>query len=65
MLSNSKFLIKSVGKSYGGVKSDIWSCGIVLYAMVCGFLPFEDSNTNALYEKIKTEEFEVPAHLSH
>jgi 5'-AMP-activated protein kinase catalytic alpha subunit len=40
------------GKSYEGTAVDIWSCGIILFAMVCGYLPFEDANTNKLYKKI-------------
>jgi 5'-AMP-activated protein kinase, catalytic alpha subunit len=40
------------GKDYHGLKVDIWSCGVILYAMICGFLPFEDPDTNKLYGKI-------------
>jgi 5'-AMP-activated protein kinase catalytic alpha subunit len=40
------------GKHYEGLKVDIWSCGIVLYAMVCGYLPFDDPDSKKLYSKI-------------
>ena len=40
------------GKAYIGPLADLWSCGVVLFALVCGYLPFEDSNTAQLYQKI-------------
>lgn len=52
------------GRKYEGLLADIWSCGIILYAMVCGFLPFEDQNTAILYKKILSGDFEIPNYLS-
>lgn len=52
------------GKRYHGAQVDIWSCGVVLYAMLCGYLPFEDSNTSNLYKKILSGEFKLPTWLS-
>jgi 5'-AMP-activated protein kinase catalytic alpha subunit len=43
---------------------DVWSCGIILFAMLCGYLPFEDENTNKLYKKILAGDFHLPKHLS-
>ena len=40
------------GKKYNGFKIDIWSTGIILYAMLCGYLPFEDKDNDILFEKI-------------
>ena len=48
------------GKSYDGLNVDIWSCGVIMYALLCGYLPFEDPNTNKLYKKILSGAFEIP-----
>lgn len=35
-----------------GSEVDIWSMGVLLYALLCGFLPFDDNNMENLYKKI-------------
>ena len=52
------------GKKYECLGADIWSCGIILYAMLCGYLPFEDPNTSKLYKKIMAGEYETPRILT-
>ena len=52
------------GNKYNGLNADIWSCGIILYTMLCGRLPFEDKDNEKLYEKIKQGSFIVPEFLS-
>jgi 5'-AMP-activated protein kinase, catalytic alpha subunit len=37
------------GERYHGLGADLWSSGVILYAMICGYLPFEDQNTKKLY----------------
>jgi 5'-AMP-activated protein kinase catalytic alpha subunit len=48
------------GKEYEGLGADIWSSGVILYAMVCGYLPFEDPKTSVLYKKIMNAEYTIP-----
>ncbi|XP_004457327.1 maternal embryonic leucine zipper kinase isoform X3 [Dasypus novemcinctus] len=52
------------GKSYLGSEADVWSMGILLYVLMCGFLPFDDDNVMALYKKITKGKYEVPQWLS-
>ena len=52
------------GKRYHGSNVDIWSCGVILFALVCGYLPFEDPNTAQLYKKILSGNFEIPKYVS-
>ena len=51
------------GIPYDGFKSDIWCCGIILYAMVCGYLPFDGETNKILFKNIMKCEPEVPDYL--
>ena len=52
------------GKRYFGPAADLWSCGVTLFALVCGYLPFEDPNTARLYDKILKGQYEIPPFVS-
>ena len=52
------------GKKYNGFKIDIWSSGIILYAMLCGYLPFEDKDNEVLFEKILECKLVFPKYIS-
>lgn len=52
------------GEHYNGSMADTWSCGIILYAMLCGALPFESSSTQGLYCKILSGNIYFPEYVS-
>jgi len=47
-------------KGYDGSKADIWSCGVVLFVLLAGYVPFNDSNLIEMYKKISKAEFKCP-----
>ena len=53
------------GKKYNGILVDIWCTGIILFAMLCGYLPFEANDNYSLFKKIIKCEIKYPTDLSN
>lgn len=51
-------------KGYDGTAADVWSCGIILFVLMAGYLPFDDTNLMNLYKKIQGANFVVPSWFS-
>ncbi|KAF8087893.1 hypothetical protein N665_0564s0028 [Sinapis alba] len=51
-------------QGYDGATADLWSCGVILFLLLAGYFPFEDSNLMKLYIKITTAEYNCPSWIS-
>ncbi|MCO5586712.1 hypothetical protein L7F22_040654 [Adiantum nelumboides] len=51
-------------KGYNGATADLWSCGVILYVLMAGYLPFDEQNLMTLYKKINKADFTCPAWFS-
>ncbi|XP_075489348.1 CBL-interacting serine/threonine-protein kinase 3-like isoform X1 [Primulina tabacum] len=51
-------------RGYDGATADLWSCGVILFVLLAGYLPFDDANLMNLYSKISSAEFTCPSWFS-
>ncbi|XP_030541219.2 CBL-interacting serine/threonine-protein kinase 4-like [Rhodamnia argentea] len=49
---------------YDGSKADAWSCGVILFVLLAGYMPFDDHNLVAMYKRIHTRDYNFPDWIS-
>jgi serine/threonine protein kinase len=52
------------GHKYQGTATDIWSCGVILFALLCGRLPFDDKDIRTLLSKVKIGKYDMPEFIN-
>lgn len=51
-------------KGYYGESADIWSCGVILFVFLSGYLPFDETSTDLLFKKIQKGQYKIPPWLT-
>lgn len=51
-------------KDYSAEVADIWACGVVLYCLICGNMPFEDDVLGQLFKKVVMCDYSLPDDIS-
>ncbi|CAH8389332.1 unnamed protein product [Eruca vesicaria subsp. sativa] len=51
-------------RGYDAAKADVWSCGVILFVLMAGYLPFDDKNVMVMYKKIQRGQFRCPKWFS-
>ncbi|KAI9106189.1 kinase-like domain-containing protein [Phlyctochytrium arcticum] len=52
------------GKQYSGPHADVWSLGVIVFTLLCGYLPFDDDNESTVRRKILNLDYDLPDFLS-
>ncbi|XP_068634302.1 CBL-interacting serine/threonine-protein kinase 4 [Aristolochia californica] len=52
------------GRGYDGAKADAWSCGAILFELLAGYVPFNDTNLLVMFSKIRKRQYEFPSWFS-
>ncbi|KAE8669037.1 CBL-interacting protein kinase 23 [Hibiscus syriacus] len=47
-------------EGYDGAAADVWSCGVILFVIMAGYLPFDEIDLPTLYKKISVAQFSCP-----
>ncbi|TRM62174.1 kinase-like domain-containing protein [Schizophyllum amplum] len=51
------------GEAYTGNSTDIWSCGVILFALLTGRLPFDDKDVRTLLAKVRSGRYDMPSFI--